>query len=132
VDVLKGEFDNLINYYVECLKEEDYRNLRFNIYDAGKKFFSEDIAEESMFQRGSEEFSLRPDAKLSSIIKANASSIFYGYPIYVDKAEIVPLFFVEILANEKDDKMTFVRQNTGMELNRYVLVKISFPRKSMK
>lgn len=126
MNVSRDEFGNLINYYIECLKEEDYRNLRFNLHEEGKKFFPGHLTEESLFQRGSEEFSVKTDEKLSSTIKTNFTSIFYGYPVYVDKGEIAPLFFVELLVNEKDDKMTFVRQNTGMELNRYVLVKNKF------
>ncbi|MBI2971535.1 MAG: AAA family ATPase [Candidatus Aenigmarchaeota archaeon] len=126
MNVSRVEFGNLINYYIECLKEEDYRNLRFNLHEEGKKFFPENITEESLFQRGHEEFSVNPSEKLSSTIKTNSIRVFYGYPVYVDKGEIAPLFFVEILVNEKDGKMTFVRQNTGMELNRYVLVKNKF------
>jgi len=126
MNVSRDEFDNLINYYVECLKEEDYRNLRFNLHENGKKFFPDTITEETLFQKGSEEFTINLDERLRTALKANSSSIFYGYPIYVDKGELTPLFFVELLVNEKDGKMTFIRQNTGMELNRYVLVKNKF------
>jgi len=64
VNVSRDEFGNLINYYIECLKEEDYRNLRFNLHEEGKKFFTDHLTEESLFQRGHEEFSVNPSEKL--------------------------------------------------------------------
>ena len=58
-----------------------------------------------------------------NLLKKNVP-IFYGYPLFIDSnGNVSPVFFVEILFEEKDDSIIFTKESVFLEFNHYILTK---------
>ena len=49
--------------------------------------------------------------------------VFYGYPLFMDSnGNISPVFYVEIIPDEKEDTLTFTKDDVKLKFNHYILI----------
>ena len=123
------EFRSLLDYYITCLEKEDMSSLRFNYRLEGKKFFSRFFKKERFFIEKKEQVVIRETPEIENFLEdrkleSNSAPLFYGYPLIVDSNGLVkPLFFVEILLEDRDGTMIVTKGSIKPEFNHYVLNK---------
>ena len=123
------EFHSLLNYYISCLEKEEILSLTFNFRLDGKKFHSNIFKKEQFFLDKTEQIEIKKTPEIEKIfndynlLKKNVP-IFYGYPLFIDSnGNVSPVFFVEILFEEKDDSIIFTKESVFLEFNHYILTK---------
>lgn len=126
------EFKSLLDYYISCLEKEDLLSLTFNFKSDGKKFYSNIFQKEEFFHGKKEQVILEKSENLDSFFQnyklvQNNKSLFYGYPIVMDSGgKVSPIFFTELLYEEKDDKIIFTKVSVNPEFNHYILAQNGF------
>ena len=124
-----GEFRSLLDYYVSCLEKEDILSLTFNYRLEGKKFHSNIFKEEQLFSEKKEQVIIKKTPEIENIFKnykllQKNHPIFYGYPLFMDSnGNVSPIFFVEIIFEEKEDSIIFTKESVVPEFNHYILTK---------
>jgi len=127
------EFRSLVDYYISCLEKEDLLSLTFNFRSEGKKFHSKIIKEEQLFLQKKEQIKIKKTPEIEGILKnykllQGNNPLFYGFPLFMDSdGGISPIFFVEILFEEKDDSIIFTKESVTPEFNHYILTKHDYP-----
>jgi superfamily I DNA and/or RNA helicase len=124
-----GEFRDLLDYYISCLEKEDTLSLTFNYRLEGKKFHSNIFKKEQYFSHKKEQVKIKKTPEIKNVFKnykllQKNMPIFYGYPLFMDSnGNVSPIFFVEILFEEKDDTIIFTKESVASEFNHYILTK---------
>lgn len=124
-----GEFRSLLDYYISCLEKEDTLSLTFNYRLEGKKFHSNIFKKEQLFLEKKEQITIKKTPEIENIFKnykllQRNMPVFYGYPLFMDSdGNVSPIFFVEILFEEKDDLVIFTKESVIPEFNHYILTK---------
>jgi len=131
-NVTTEQFENLLEYYIKCIEKEDMLSLTFNLKSDGKKFHSNFFQKEEFFLEKKEQVHMVKSKQLETFIEEyklveKNKSIFYGYPIFIDSnGTISPIFYVEILYEEKDDEIIFTKASSNPEINHYILKRENF------
>jgi len=127
-----GEFRSLLDYYVSCLEKEDILSLTFNYRLEGKKFHSNIFRKEQLFSEKKEQVVIKKTPEIENIFKnykllQKNQPIFYGYPLFMDSnGNVSPVFFVEIIFEEKEDSIIFTKESVVPEFNHYILTKHNY------
>jgi hypothetical protein len=123
------EFRSLLDYYISCLEKEDMLSLTFNFRLGGKKFHSNIFKKEQFFLQKKEQVVIKKTPKIENIFKnykllRGNMPIFYGYPLFMDSnGNVSPVFFVEVLPDEKNDSIILTKESVTPEFNHYILAK---------
>ena len=123
------EFHSLLNYYISCLEKEEILSLTFNYRLDGKNFHSNIFKKEQFFSQKKEQIEIKKTPEIENIFKnykllQRNMPIFYGYPLFMDSnGDLSPVFFVEIIPVEKEDTLTFTKDDVKIEFNHYILTK---------
>ena len=123
------EFRSLLDYYISCLEKEDTLSLTFDYKFEGKKFHSNIFKKEQLFLEKKEQIIVKKTPEIENIFKnykllQKNMPIFYGYPLFMDsQGKISPIFFVEIIFEEKEDTIIFTKESVTPEFNHHILTK---------
>ncbi|MBU4222112.1 MAG: AAA family ATPase [Euryarchaeota archaeon] len=129
--MLKDKYSNLVNYYIECIEEEDIKGLSFHKNKANTSFLELPISFETFSTENQNSFHIPTTINLTNYLnkqdnqqkKTLGNRLFYGYPVIVGSDGIVnPLFYTEIEISEGPNKeIIFTRlQHNNYNFNRYV------------
>jgi len=126
------EFRSLLDYYVSCLEKEDTLSLTFNYRLEGKKFHSNIFKKEQLFLEKKEQVIIKKTPEVENIFNnykllQKNMPIFYGYPLFMDSnGNVSPVFFVEIIFEEKNDTIVFTKESVVPDFNHYILTKQNY------
>jgi len=126
------EFRSLLDYYISCLEKEDTLSLTFNYRFEGKKFHSNIFKKEQLFLQKKEQIIIKKTPEIENIFKnykllQKNMPLFYGYPLFMDSnGNVSPIFFVEIIFEEKEDTIIFTKESIIPEFNHYILTKHNY------
>ena len=107
-------------------------SLTFNLKSDDKKFHSNIIKNEELFQAKKEQIQITKSSKIENFIQnykltQKNKSMFYGYPLYIDSnGDVSPIFFIEIFLEEKDNNIIFTKESVTPEFNHHILKKNGF------
>lgn len=111
--MLKDKYSNLVNYYIECIEEEDIKGLSFHKNKANTSFLELPISFETFSTENQNSFHIPTTINLTNYLnkqdnqqkKTLGNRLFYGYPVIVGSDGIVnPLFYTEIEISEGPNK----------------------------
>lgn len=121
-------FPALLQYYINCLQQEDIMNITFDIQLEGTKFFSNIIHQEELFHLNRSQIVLQPSEETERFLQTSnlqnkKDKLFYGYPLYVTPLGTVsPLFFTELQYERKDETILFTAVSQKPRLNHHLLI----------
>jgi very-short-patch-repair endonuclease/RecA/RadA recombinase len=130
--ISEKEFKSLLSYYSNCLEKEELLSLTFNFKSDGRKFYSNLFENEEFFHSKKEQILLQKTEDVNKFFQnyklvQNHKSLFYGYPIIIDSnGSLSPIFFTELLIEEKKDHFVFTKVSVEPEFNHYVLARRGF------
>ena len=126
------KFISLLDYYITCIEKEDMLSLTFNFKSDGNKFYSNIFQKEELFHSRKEQVILKKSTELENFLRnykftQKDTPLFYGYPLVMDTAgKISPIFFIELLYEEKNDSIVFTKLSVNPEFNHYILAQNGF------
>jgi len=130
--ISEKEFRSLLSYYSSCLEKEELLSLTFNFKSDGKKFYSNLFENEEFFLNKKEQIKIEKTEDANHFFQnyklvQNHKSLFYGYPVIIDSnGSLSPMFFTELLIEEKKDYYTFTKVSVKPEFNHYILAQKGF------
>jgi very-short-patch-repair endonuclease len=105
----KSDLKSLLEFYINCLEDEDLRALTFNLQLINRTFI---LGKHGSFflTGGSAELPLEdsPFWKQHDSSTEDSEKLFIGYPILVSNNEISPMFFLEATVKATDTKSLVV------------------------
>lgn len=125
-------FSNLLDYYIACLEQEDMLSVTFAISSEGTQFVSTPLAQEKLFHTNSVEVTFENSLETqrffqTSLLRQKHKTLFYGYPLMVcPEGKLSPVFYSELLFEEKDDKIKIKKTASQPHLNPYVFLQNGF------
>lgn len=102
---ITNQYSNLVNYYIDCVEEENLQSLTFRRSQKGKQFLKLNLSNENFFTNDDDIFSYTHDKVFEKYLqkdnlqqkKTLGNKLFYGYPLVMcNDGTISPLFYVEI------------------------------------
>ena len=138
---LKEKYSNLVNYYIDCIEEENLQSLTFHVRGRGNKFLTPSLRSETFLTDGKELLNCPRNDIFEKYLQKDdiqqkntlGNRLFYGYPLVMrSDGTISPLFYVEIeliqeANNERKtppDEIIFRRKNdynSDYNFNNYIL-----------
>lgn len=112
---MEEDFRRLADFYLGCIQEEGLRRLTLKEGWQGRAFITPSLDRERFLHEGLEALELRrPTSGQRDFLRDAAEEegpetwggerLFYGFPIRVSRdGEVVPLFFIEVDAEEPQD-----------------------------
>lgn len=137
---LKEKYSNLVNYYIDCIEEENLQSLTFHVRGRGNKFLTPSLRSETFLTDGKELLNCPRNDIFEKYLQKDdiqqkntlGNRLFYGYPLVMrSDGTISPLFYVEIeliqeTNNDREtpsDKIIFRRKNdynSDYNFNNYI------------
>jgi len=100
-----NQYSNLVNYYIDCVEEENLQSLTFKRSQKDKQFLKLNLSNETFFTNDKDLFYYPHDKIFKNYLqkdnlqqkKTLGNKLFYGYPLVMcSDGTISPLFYVEI------------------------------------
>ena len=131
-------FSNLLDYYIACLDQEDLLSVTFNVSSENTSFLSTLFQTEVLFHTNNKQVMVKntEGAKKffqTSLLRQKNKTLFYGYPIIIDpQGTLSPLFFTELLYEQKEDVILLKNESNELILNHHLFTQQHFSLEEIK
>lgn len=132
------EIQCLLEYFKQCIQQEDMLQKSFERSAEGKNFFPLMIQNECFFYSQHTSIGIQKSEWLNYCHQQHSSDqqkkpLSYGYPVCIDSdGRISPIFFTEVTLREEGTTFLCTRTSEAVELNTNVLAAFGFEPEEIK
>ncbi|MBN1280470.1 MAG: AAA family ATPase [Candidatus Thermoplasmatota archaeon] len=125
-------FSNLLDYYINCLTQEDMLSVTFDAGREGTQFICIPSHHEELFHANHSEVTIQHTDPVkrffqTSLLQQRNRTLFYGYPIMSGpEGMISPLFFIEVRFKQDEQHTILQKTSSTIRVNHYLLSQSGF------